>query len=65
METPVLVERDARPSMGEADVSGCERDAEAGTPEDGADLFFCPVRSTNLNATLLSVAGLAMIHSLP
>jgi hypothetical protein len=42
IEAPVLVERDARPSVGEADMSGGERDAEAGTPEDGADLFFCP-----------------------
>ena len=42
IEAPVLMERDARPSVGEADVSGCERDSEAGTPEDGADLFFCP-----------------------
>jgi hypothetical protein len=42
IEAPVLVERDAHPGVGEARVSGCECDAEAGTPEDGADLCFCP-----------------------
>ena len=42
IETPVLVERDARPGVDEASVSGCECDAETGAPEDGADLFFRP-----------------------
>ena len=42
IEALVLVERDARPGVGEAGVSGCECDAETGTPEDGADLLFCP-----------------------
>src|SRR5712691_11656783 len=42
IEAPVLVERDTCPSVDEADVSGCERDAETGTPEDRADLAFRP-----------------------
>ena len=57
IEAPVLVERDARPSVGEADVSGYERDAEAGTPEDGADLFFCPPPTPNPVSTMRTQAA--------
>jgi hypothetical protein len=42
IEAPVLVERDARPGVGEASVSGCECDAETGTSKDGANLCLCP-----------------------
>lgn len=42
IEAPVLVERRTRASVDEAGVSGRQCDAETGTPEDGADLFFRP-----------------------